>query len=211
MPICIVPDVPNGTTTDSFATAIHQLNVFRSIFETHEILLGFRQPAKAASAFGYRINACASEIDAGPFSNARNILENHTIWPLYAYTLSPSLREAWALDQIASEIKYPWRSVLVGGRFPGMIIKEENCECVDCVSEDLTRFGLAYWRTYHQLPGISHCIYHLSPLISRCPSCGLALRSHFGILPLLACPHCGHKLSSPDTKKKLLRHIKEYF
>jgi hypothetical protein len=37
--------------------------------------------------------------------------------------------------------------------------------CPQCVSEDMDFHGISYWRRVHQLPGVDHCVKHMTPLI----------------------------------------------
>lgn len=36
--------------------------------------------------------------------------------------------------------------------------------CEHCTSEDIHRYGFSYWHTAHQLPAITHCYIHKTPL-----------------------------------------------
>ncbi|MBB5463893.1 hypothetical protein [Paraburkholderia sp. Cpub6] len=70
------------------------------------------------------------------------------------------------------------------------------------MKEDLDLFGISYWRTYHQIPGISHCIQHCSPLVDACENCGSEIFQRSLLLPSLFCFHCGEKFFVPQSKNK---------
>lgn len=40
-------------------------------------------------------------------------------------------------------------------------------QCSACIEEDLQLRGFAYWRRSHQVPGITHCMKHLTQLVSN--------------------------------------------
>jgi len=43
-------------------------------------------------------------------------------------------------------------------------IKKDVYFCESCITEDINNYGVTYWRTSHQLPGINWCLKHKSPL-----------------------------------------------
>jgi hypothetical protein len=198
MTICVVPLVPSAATLDSFVAAIHHLNVHSSNRYTLRLLSG-KQTGLAKDIFGQAARSCAQNISSGPFSSENRILENHTLWPFCAYTLPTPLMEEWRKVQL-STVKCPWRGFLYG-RSPSQFAKTDRSACIDCLKEDLDRYGLAYLRTYHQIRGISHCIQHLTPLISTCQSCGANIRPKCTSLPGLLCSGCGAQLSTPRPRR----------
>jgi hypothetical protein len=196
--ICVVPLTPDGATLDSFAAAIHHLNVFSSSRYTLGLLSG-KQTDLAKDVFGQAAITCTQTILSGPFSSKDSILDNHTLWPLYAYTLPLSLREEWREAQL-STATCPWRAFLYG-RHPSQLIKTAKSACINCVQEDLDQYGIAYWRTHHQIPGIAHCIRHFTPLVAACAACGTSIRPKFTSLPSLYCWRCGAELSGPNPQQ----------
>lgn len=44
--------------------------------------------------------------------------------------------------------------------------------CVQCIEEDISRYGEPFWRRAHQLPGVRICPQHEIWLSSCCPRCG---------------------------------------
>jgi hypothetical protein len=197
MSTCIVPLVPDGTTLDSFVATIHQANINKNFKITSKLVLGVERPAR--DLFGVCAHDCANFVPSGPLSNETTILEKHSLWPLYAYTLSPPLREAWKLG-ILEKRKHISKSFTSGLR-QDQIVKNDIFQCLDCVSSDIDSFLWPQWRTYHQLHGVHHCIMHKSPLISNCQKCGCKLKKAGFALPTLKCPLCGAKLSSIDLQK----------
>ncbi|WP_176054448.1 TniQ family protein [Paraburkholderia caribensis] len=205
MSIFIVPSVPRGATLHAFAAAIGHLNVHRSGSATLRLLFG--QAASTRDPFGQRAWFCADVIPSGPFSDVSSILENHTLWPLYAYIYPPSVREEWRKSH-SSRKKYPSRSFL-HNVVPDKCLKPKMFACIRCVEEDLSKFDVSYWRTYHQIPGILHCIEHLTPLVDECRSCGVAIFQRPLSLPSICCHHCGERLSAPPSNKNLTTAYKK--
>jgi len=89
--------------------------------------------------------------------DADQMIQAHTLLPLYAHFLSSRRRRAATAAMLnvgaGSPVKF------VGGRFvvanPGVLRL-----CLKCVMEDQTRYGRAYWHRIHQAPGAIVCPHH---------------------------------------------------
>lgn len=68
--------------------------------------------------------------------------------------------------------------------------------CRTCAEEERAKTGLAYWHVVHQLPGVTHCPRHQTPLQGQCITCGYPqsaanLDYAFWYLPSHNCLQCG--------------------
>ncbi len=71
--------------------------------------------------------------------------------------------------------------------------------CALCAEEDCEQYGVPYFHVSHQLPGLSVCQRHNTPLLSGCLSCGLNWARLGKLLapPLTPiCSQCGNALHS---------------
>lgn len=80
--------------------------------------------------------------------------------------------------------------------------------CPMCISEEIDKFGFAYWHRSHQLDGVEVCHKHGSDLISHCPHCDAPIHApNTAGLPQQACRSCGNPLlttlSPGDARKRL--------
>ncbi|MBN3756238.1 hypothetical protein G3N95_25085 [Paraburkholderia sp. Tr-20389] len=196
MEIPIVPLMPTGATLGSFATAIKLHNTFESASSTRSMLFG-TLGGLGLDIFGQGVLKCSQIIRSGAFADRNHTLEHHTLWPFFAYALPAPFREQWRAAQLSSSV-FPWRAYLHGLSLQGLI-KANSCACLACVEDDFNRYGIAYWRTYHQLPGIEHCIKHLAPLISQCHACGTLIQAGRYSLPSMICASCGLQLVARRT------------
>ncbi|MBA1146683.1 TniQ family protein [Ectothiorhodospiraceae bacterium WFHF3C12] len=95
------------------------------------------------------------------------LLREHTLVPLYREAMSQRAYLAWE--------RY-WQ-----GHTPGplpqpmsyrMLRHERDWRyCRGCIEADSQRYGLAYWHTVHQLPGLTTCTVHEEALLTRCDRC----------------------------------------
>lgn len=66
-----------------------------------------------------------------------------------------------------------------------MIVVEKHWRsCPACTEEDIQTFGIAYWHTNHQIPGLNFCTKHRTPLWSGCQRCN----THYSTLNDFALP-----------------------
>ncbi|MDI4669394.1 TnsD family transposase [Pseudoalteromonas shioyasakiensis] len=60
--------------------------------------------------------------------------------------------------------------------------------CGECVKDDIKNIGEAYYHVAHQIPGMSHCVKHGTPLFVPCNCCYRDLR----LLHWIGLPHESH-------------------
>ncbi|WP_343291661.1 TniQ family protein [Vibrio harveyi] len=74
--------------------------------------------------------------------------------------------------------------------------------CPECAERDVESYGVPYFHFEHQLPCLTHCQEHQSPLKSVCLGCGNDWQKLGKLLgpPLLAeCAQCGTPLGTVDS------------
>ncbi|MDR5746981.1 TniQ family protein [Caballeronia sp. LZ029] len=188
-----IPWVPMGTTLSSFAILVNRLNCDSSQCHTMMTLFGTKS-VRPESALGIGAALCASQIGSGTFSDVDSILHNHTLWPLYAYPLPRSIRQTWRDTVMKIGASGRWTGFLAG-HHNTPIAKKNLHLCLKCVDDDLSLTGVAHWRTFHQIPGVDHCIIHRDELIGACQNCGRRLGCSWKTrLPLPLCSQCGKPL-----------------
>lgn len=200
-----IPYVPTGATMSSFARLVYHVNAHGSFDTTCKRLFGSRIYGRAL-LFGAHAEYCAHVVGKGTFASGRSILENHTVWPFFAYMLPEPMREAWRKAQESFE-HYPSRHFL-SQRNITHLLKERCHGCPACIRSDLENYGVAFWRVQHQLQPIDHCSKHRVALISDCQRCGTFSSSFTNAtLPCLKCKTCG----SPLTAKRIGKQSRAYW
>lgn len=122
------------------------------------------------------------------------LLQRHTMFPLMASLLSGDATSQWKAALIDGR-RCPHRGV-----FPNFLsfngARRSRC-CPKCVEEDLDIYGMAHWRIPHQIPGLTHCIYHADMLCEFCKGhrcdAKFARQMHRFQLPSDPCWSCGAK------------------
>lgn len=136
---------------------------------------------------GANLNALLWHSSGNTLADARAWLWGHTLYPLWGVFSERLVQKAW-LAQV---------SVGSGrgfARFTGANIKRFSpafSMCWDCVRDDISEFGRAYWHRSHQVLGVEVCHRHGARLLTRCPVCAVTLsaRPRFR-LPSGECPTC---------------------
>lgn len=187
-PICI-PATPPGVTLFSVAVATHLLSGNSLKKATLKHLFG-RSNTSIASCFS--ANVCVAR-SRGVLGEDITLLKQSGLFGLYASAMPPSRVALWleAL-QHGSLSRPPNPQQFATGMAGQLLLKRVMHCCPLCVQEDQNKFGLAFWRTVHQVPGVLHCPAHHLALHGACLDCGRSQGSeHAWHLPALACPHCG--------------------
>lgn len=130
------------------------------------------------------------------FSSVDEIVQGHTCLPaLMPFVSSKHVENL--LDHVVNGKHIPGIAAIVG--FAGNYVESRAVMalCTSCVEEDVTRFGFAYWRREHCIPGLGYCPHHGTPLVAGCGTCQLSHpNNRKAKLPQMQC-WCGrpHKLS----------------
>lgn len=91
------------------------------------------------------------------------VIERHTLWPV-ADMLAPP--RGAAVDRLTS--------IAAGKRSASSCIPTASWSygvCIDCLREDIGRYGFATWRRKHLFSAMRVCHEHASPLSELCASC----------------------------------------
>lgn len=107
------------------------------------------------------------------FLSADEILRNHTCLPAFL----PFARQE-SLPRIMDHVLYGEShcgvpSMLgLAGRY--ISSKPRLALCIECVRTDEEKMGFAYWRRFHNLPGLTYCMKHGQPLVHGCGTCAFS-------------------------------------
>lgn len=206
-PICI-PATPPGVTLFSVAVATHLLSGNSLKKATLQHLFG-RSNTSIASCFS--ANVCVAR-SRGVLGEDITLLKQSGLFGLYASAMPPSRVALWleALQR-GSLSRPPNPQQFATGMAGQLMLKRVMHCCPLCVQEDQNKFGLAFWRTVHQIPGVLHCPVHHLALHGACLDCGRSQGSeHAWHLPATACPHCGSESfakANGEMSPGYLRHL----
>lgn len=96
---------------------------------------------------------CAAQHISGGANNLNDTLIDGTTWAIWKLS-EPE-------DVLVTAIEQEWNANL---RQAELAINREWQFCPRCIAEDKSKFGVSYWHTDHQFPGITHCLKHLNSL-----------------------------------------------
>lgn len=111
-------------------------------------------------------------------SDFETLVLNHTSFPYHSCFIPPDRRI------LALEVLKKTGTAAAGLSMglinaPGGRAAADMAYCPECEADDRSRLGYAYWRVSHQLPLVTVCHTHGSPLVTGCLHCGLTLPTHF--------------------------------
>lgn len=73
--------------------------------------------------------------------------------------------------------------------------------CSHCAVEDITKYGITYYRRDHQIVGVYQCAKHDTNLISQCSNCGFSA-TNLSLQPIppidSCCSSCGEVHQTPE-------------
>jgi len=147
-------------------------------------------PAKqsAPNPYGRNAAAVAERMFAGAKS-AMDVLRSHTVFGFYSRVLDETVAARWAAE-LASGISAQFAKFLDSQGVP--LPRALNRWCPTCAAQDAERVGLGMWRVVHQLPFLSRCVEHGTPLATHCASCSSAFDTGGDYrLPGEPCRVCG--------------------
>ncbi|MCL6598517.1 MAG: TnsD family transposase [Alicyclobacillus macrosporangiidus] len=132
---------------------------------TLQELFGSRS-ASASVEFPCRLNALLSRLPLGYSLTVAEIVEKHSLFPLYRLFVSPERAERaldWMHDGQGSKVY----STL---GMTGTLLRNVRYLrfCPECFRRDLETYGEAYWHRGHQVPGVSVCPKHRVMLHDSC-------------------------------------------
>ncbi len=193
--VCI-PASPRGATLFSIVVAAHRISGNGLKKATLRQLFG-RADANIVSSFS--ASAILAE-EMGLVEDGADLLSHAGLFGFYSSAMSKVRAEGWlsALRCKASGRHRPQQ--FITGMAQQKLVKRAMYCCPRCVSDDEEKYGLAWWHTIHQIPGVHHCPIHRVPLLGACLGCGRSQGSeHEWNLPASSCPHCGASAFSTST------------
>lgn len=114
-----------------------------------------------------RIASCAPS--HSPLSDVQHLITHHTCIP-YAICFAPACDEQQlrliAIEKGVSNLR---RALAIIASVQGKSFHLRYCPA--CSQQDCKNLGYSYWRITHQLPMVSFCHDHQSPLVVGCSNC----------------------------------------
>ena len=90
--------------------------------------------------------------------NILNAFENHTVFALWSLSLQTEKVLEWKQCNL---------KLVPSGSEPNKFAFHSSWKyCPECIGEDINQHGHSIWHVKHQLPSITHCYKHLTPLMS---------------------------------------------
>lgn len=140
----------------------HLLSGNKTINSTFDELFG-KRPFSLEHIVPVGIDVLAKRLPGEQRSSLKTLLLENTLLPMFLPFLAPNRPSSFATNSSEIVSHIPRRVVGMQG---------EAHLCLDCVAEDQHEHGIPYWHRSHQVPGVSVCWKHQTPLLSSCPLCG---------------------------------------
>lgn len=102
------------------------------------------------------LNALLSQL--GPYWDADQLINEHTMYPYYAAFLLP--KQAKRVKKSMLDSKGSTIHTRIGVSASNVKVKTNLWACSDCIKEDIDTYGETYWRRVHQAPGVFVCPKH---------------------------------------------------
>lgn len=202
-----VPTIPDGVTFFSLVAVTHALSGNTSKSVTSFQLFGCATPFPAAPFAQCLYRAQAKRCI--PESNS--LLERGTLFGFYSSAMSMQQARAWRMTIRPKRFQGRNTRSFIPTSSQRHLGKDSMYCCTACMEVDVRKYGVAYWHTIHQVPGIHHCPVHALPLLGACNACGRSQGSNSDWhLPQLTCPHCGNDQfysSSTNLTRGYVHHL----
>jgi hypothetical protein len=147
----------------------------------------------------------------GIVEKGRDLMCHAGLYGFYASAMTEARANAWLSEICAKPFDGCHPQHFITGMSQQKLVKRAMYCCQHCMREDEARYGLAFWHTVHQIPGVYHCPTHQIPLLGPCLGCGRSQGAdHAWNLPALTCPHCGaHRFSGAvqNISRGYARHL----
>lgn len=150
------------------------------------------------SALPRNLEHLINHLPVGHHLNAKQLIFEHTLFPLISIFLSDERKKIAFNDMIHISDDLDLKASNILGIRHGKIklISEHIRYCPKCLKENYLLYGECYVHRLHQFHSITFCYNHLTQLITHCPIYNVSLSNKFGT-ELLSSPNCfnGHDLS----------------
>ncbi len=159
-----LPFFPHSLPDESLISRVsryHILSGNKTINGTFDELFG-KKPFSLEQVVPVGIDVLAQRLPGEQRSSLKALLLENTLFPIFLPFLAPNRPSNFATDSSEIVSHIPRRVVGMHG---------EAHLCIDCVAEDRKEHGVPYLHRSHQIPGVSVCWKHQTPLLSSCPLC----------------------------------------
>ncbi len=111
---------------------------------------------------GYRAETFAKNVLADVLSPS-TLISQHSIFPLFSSALSIEAEQKWSTALIEG-------NATVSTLFTRSLSLKSHVAtspraCPDCINDDLDKYGMAYWRSLHQIKWLNVCPVHQKKLL----------------------------------------------
>lgn len=159
-----LPFFPSSLPDETLLSRVsryHLLSGNKTVPRTFDELFG-KPPFPLEQIVPLGIEILAARLPGEQRDELKKLLLENTLLPLFLPYLAPTRPSNLAVDASELVSHVPRRVVGMHG---------EAHLCLNCVEDDQREHGVPYWHRSHQIPGVSVCWKHKTPLLSSCPVC----------------------------------------
>jgi hypothetical protein len=163
--LLVLPKLAPDETIFSLLARAHCLGGYENATATSRIVFG---DDRAAMLFDFprRLTALSAHLPE-PLANPARLASDATCLPFFTRFRDRSVMER-AIQKMCGQSVAALKDDL-GLRACSSGPLSAVKACLDCIVEDTTRLGAAYWHRVHQLPGVTMCTLHRVPLVQSAP------------------------------------------
>ena len=201
------PSAPDEALIFSRCIAYHLLACNRSV-RASKIILFDNEYARSVDPFGANLGKLMQVLPQEGFAVDR-LFEHATLFGFYSAPLSPERKKLWRDNQLSGDARLINKFMTGSSGQKIRLIKEHLNFCKMCRRDDEISYGIAHWRTVHQLPGVTHCPIHFIPLCGLCAKCRFPTAAEDSWHPPSeTCPHCGSSAFLEGDMPQLSVHLR---
>ena len=193
----MVPFFPELLPDEHIISAIaryHRISGNRSADDTRSILGVPTGPLKPQDVFNRPFHGSLETVSTLVQMPATKTANLHSLAALYRITMSPSFRpKRNQLDQWAQgNTDIPPPHQVMNDR---MLAFDKSWQlCPECLLSDQRQFGIPYWHVAHQIPSVTSCNFHHTPLVAT----ALKTLSNLELPSDVRCNQRTAAISNPD-------------
>lgn len=188
----MIPNFPVGATIGAIHAACVHAGRFVSVQKSIPGIYGIR--TDPSNRFGLLADAFAKNALDGAVAGSELIEKNSAV-PIFGALLTAESRALWKAAQLTGDTN-AWLRYFPPG-VNGDLFAASPRMCPLCVADDISRYGVPYWRVHHQLSWVASCQDHGQGLHDRCGECGSPFSHGLKIrIPGAPCPKCGSSRTS---------------
>ena len=189
----MIPNFPVGATIGAIHAACVHAGRFVSVQKSIPGIYGIR--TDPGNRFGLLADAFAKNALGGSVTGSELIEKNSAV-PIFGALLTSESRALWKAAQLTGDTN-AWLRYFPPNAH-GDLFATSPRMCPLCVAEDISRYGVPYWRVHHQLLWVASCQTHTQILHDRCLECGTPFPHGLKVrIPGAPCPKCSSSRTSP--------------